>query len=157
MLPSERGGCRVATAALAGVVLVSCGASPRRARAQTAADTSSNAFACMGEAQAFVTEHDADEIRAERDRWLDRREPEETAALAARRSCFVAELMRSIGDGSATALYGRAIAVHGEPGYELRLADYLRSIRGPGAPLIEQAERHYAAALAGVRARAAAP
>jgi hypothetical protein len=157
MLASERGRCRVATAAIVGVIVVGFSAFPRRAQAQTAADTSSNAFACMGEAHAFVTEHDADEIRAERDHWLDRHDTEETPALAARRSCFVAELMRSIGDGNATVFYGRAVAAHGEPGYQLRLADYLRNIRGPGAPLIEQAERHYAAALAGVRARAAAP
>ncbi|HMG21171.1 MAG TPA: hypothetical protein VK607_07650, partial [Kofleriaceae bacterium] len=156
MLPCERGDCRFATAVLVGVVVVVFGACPRRAHAQ-AADTSSDPFACVGEAQAFVMEHDADEIRAERDRWLDHRGPEDTAALAARRSCFVAELMRSIGDGSAVAFYRRAIAASGEPGYELRLADYLRNIRGPGAPLIEQAEPHYAAALAGVRVRSAAP
>jgi hypothetical protein len=156
MQPSERGDRRVA-AGLVAVAALAVGGYPRRARAQAATDTSSNAFACMGEAQAFVMEHDVDEIRAECDRWLDHREPQETAGLAARRSCFVAELMQSIGDGAAMALYRRAIAASGEPGYELLLADYLRNIRGPGAPLIEQAERHYAAALAGVRARSAAP
>lgn len=157
MPPSGRGDSRVATAAILGAVVVGFGGHPRRGYAQAAADTSTSAFACMGEAQAFVTTHDADEIRAERDRWLDHPEPEETAARAAQRSCVVAELLRSIGDGSAMVFYRRAIAASREPGYELRLADYLRNIRGPGAPLIEQAELHYAAALAGVRARSAAP
>jgi hypothetical protein len=131
---------------------------PRAASAQLAADPQSNAFACMGEAEAFVRDHDIAEIRAERDRRLDpATAPGEHAATAAYRWCVIAELMRVLGDDRAAAYYARAIGATADPGYELRLADYLRNGRGPGAPLLDQATRHYAAALDGARRRMATP
>jgi hypothetical protein len=127
---------------------------PRTASAQAGGDPPSAAFACMGEAEAFVRDHDLAGIRAERDRRLTATASGEPAA-AAYRWCVIAELMRVLGDDRAAACYARAIAAAADPGYELRLADYLRNTRGPGAPLIEQARRHYTAALDGAQRRVA--
>lgn len=129
---------------------------PRTASAQAAADPPSAAFACMGEAEAFVRDHDLAELRAERDRRLGTATaPGEPMAAAAYRWCVTAELMRVLGDDRAAAYYAQAIDATADPGYELRFADYLRNTRGPGAPLVEQAGRHYTAALDGVRRRTA--
>jgi hypothetical protein len=130
---------------------------PRAASAQAAADPPSAAFACMGEAEAFVRDHDLAEIRAERDRRLGTpTEPGEAAAAAAYRWCVIAELMRVLGDDRTAAYYARAIDATADPGYELLFAGYLRNTRGPGAPLVEQARRHYSAALDGTQRRMAA-
>jgi hypothetical protein len=122
-------------------------------------DDYENPFACLGEAQAVMRGLSTDEIRSERDRRLsaspDAAEPRSTTA---HKLCVLAELMRRVGDDRASAYYERAVAESGgEPGYELRYADYLRNVRGPRAPLTEQAEAHFQEALTGVRARRASP
>ena len=143
-------------AAVAGIVWSTV--DPRGAYGDDVVRTSSNVFSCMAEARMFVNEHGADETRAERDRWLAvPSEPSEPAMVIAHRWCLIAELMRSLGDDSASQYYARAIAATHDPGYEMRLADYYRTVRGPRAALIEQAERHYQAALGGVQAHAASP
>jgi hypothetical protein len=145
-------------AATTSCVIMLAGLCPRPAYGQQAADTPFNAFACMGEAQAFSRRHDVADIRAERDRLLAVAPGyEEPATTVAHRLCVIAELMRVLGDDRAADFYVRAIAVFGEPGYQLRLADYLRNVRGPRAPLLEQAEKRYQAALDGVQARSLAP
>lgn len=122
------------------------------------AGASSDAFSCIAEARALVQEHSAGEIRAERDRRLaEPSEPDEPAVVTAHRWCVVAELMRSLGDDEAARYYARAIAATGDPGYELRFGDYFRTVRGPRAALSDEAERHYLAALGGVRAHVAGP
>lgn len=122
------------------------------------ATASSAVFSCIAEAGRFIDEHGAGEIRTERDRRLAvRAVPDEPGVVTAHRWCVVAELMRSLGDDAAAQYYARAIAATGDPGYELQLADYFRIVRGPRVALDEQAERHYRAALDGVRARAAQP
>ena len=89
---------------------------PRLAHGEEVVDTQPNAFACMGEAEAFVKRHDAAQMRAERDRLLTRRaEFGEPAAVTAHRWCVVAELMRSLGDDRAPELYGGITTLHSGP------------------------------------------
>ena len=139
-------------------VVVYFGAAPGSAHGDDLADPSSHLFSCLREARAFVQEHSAGEIRAERDRWLAiRAGADEPAVVTAHRWCLIAELMRSLGDDGASGYYARAFAATGDPGYELRLADYFHTIRGPRGALVEHAGHHYQAALDGVRARANNP
>jgi len=145
-----------AAAVAAALLIMVCSGAP--AHGEDAVDPSSDAFSCASEARIFVQEHSAGEIRAARDRWLEvRAAPDEPAVVTAHRWCLVAELMRSLGDDRTSQYYARAIGATGDPGYELRLADYFRTVRGPRVALREQAEQHYLAALAGVRAHAVNP
>src|SRR5262245_54972435 len=73
-------------------VIVYAGVAPRSAYGEDVEDTSSRVFSCVSETRAFIEEHSAGEIRAERDRWLTVRvEPGEPAVVTAHRSCVVAE------------------------------------------------------------------
>jgi hypothetical protein len=121
-------------------------------------DATSQVFSCVSEARALIDERSASEILAERDRRLAvRSDPDEPAVVTAHRWCIIAELSRTLGDDRASQYYARAIATSADPGYELRLGDYFRTTRGARGALTSQAERHYLAALDGVRARADRP
>jgi hypothetical protein len=59
-------------------------------------------------------------------------------------NCYVAELMKRVGDYRAAQFYVRAIDLAPEEGaYELFYADYLRLFRGARSPLFGRAEKHY--------------
>jgi hypothetical protein len=110
-----------------------------------AAPARENPFACLGEAEALAGGLTADEIADEVARRLDGASaPGAVGFAAAQSACVTAELMRRAGDPRAAAYYERAIAAApAEPGFALAYATYLRSARGPRAPLLEQAERRY--------------
>jgi hypothetical protein len=66
--------------------------------------------------------------------------------------CFIAELMKRVGNYRAEEFYEKAIkADETEPAYELFYADYLRNFRGAQRPLFPQAEHHYVVALKKLR------
>jgi hypothetical protein len=157
--PPARAGLAAFAVTVAVTVAVVDLAGPRAARGADVPAPPPNPFACLGEAQAVMKGLSTAEIRAERDRRLAAApEPGEARAATAHKACVIAELMRRLGDDRAAATYQRALADSGgEPGYELRYADYLRNVRGPRAPLTEDAEGHFQGALEGVRGRRDAP
>jgi hypothetical protein len=113
----------------------------------------SNPFACVGEAESIAGGLTAAEIQEEVEKRLAAPSPAAPGFAAAEHACVTAELMRRVGDTRAADLYRRAIAADpGEPGFELAYATYLRNVRGPRAPLLEQAEQHYDEVLAKLRA-----
>jgi hypothetical protein len=112
-----------------------------------------NPFACLGESEALARGLDTAELEREIDRRIASAPgPEEGALALARHHCVTAELMRRVGDPRAPAYYQRAIDVsRDEPGFELWYGHYLRNVRGPRAPLLEQAEQHYFTGLEKLR------
>lgn len=155
MCRGRRGG--IATGAALAVV-VYFGAVWHRAYGDGIGDATSRVFSCVSEARAVIDERSVSEIRAERDRQLAAcSDPGEPAVVAAHRWCVIAELSLTLGDDRAAQYYARAIATAPDPGYELRLGDYFRTMRGARGALSSQAVRHYLAALDGVRARADSP
>jgi hypothetical protein len=108
-----------------------------------------NPFACLGEGESLIRGNSTAEIEAEVRKRVDNPPPPEDGPLeAARHHCVTAELMRRVGDPRAAAYYEKAIATTpGEPGMELWYGYYLRNVRGPRAPLTEQAEQHHFQAL----------
>ena len=128
------------------VVLVLAAASPARAQQPPAR---ANPFACLGEGESLIRGNSTAEIEAEVRKRVDNPPPPEDGPLeAARHHCVTAELMRRVGDPRAAAYYEKAIATApAEPGMELWYGHYLRNVRGPRAPLTEQAEQHHFQAL----------
>jgi hypothetical protein len=103
-----------------------------------------NPFACVGEGDSLVRGLSAAEIGDEVGKRLAAQNRPASGFAAAQFDCVTAELMRRVGDGRASQYYERAIAADPEePGFELAYAYYLRNVRGPRAPLLEQAEVHY--------------
>jgi hypothetical protein len=121
------------------------------------ADPRPNPFACVGEGEALVRGLSAAEMAEEVAKRLAA-PPEPPAGFAAAQyHCVTAELMRRTGDGRAADEYQRAITADpSEPGFELAYAYYLRNVRGPRTPLLEQAEVHYDESLEKLKAVRAA-
>jgi hypothetical protein len=111
-----------------------------------------NPFACRGEAENIYADLSISDVRHEIDkRVTDKPAPETPNTVVAHRACIIAELMRRVGDSDAPDYYEKAIQLNpDEPGYELWYGYYLRNVRGPH---VEQAERHYYAALEKLEAR----
>jgi hypothetical protein len=118
-----------------------------------------NPFVCVGEAESLARGLASAEIADEVGKRVAGEPAGATGFDAAHAYCVTAELMRRVGDGRAAEYYERAIVADpSEPGFELAYAYYLRNVRGPGAPLLEQAEEHYDEVfdkLRAVRARGA--
>jgi hypothetical protein len=135
---------RLSTVALATALLAIAPA----ARAQEP-PARANPFACLGEGESLIRGNSTEEIEAEVRKRVDNPPaPEDGPLEAARHHCVTAELMRRVGDPRATAYYEKAIATTpAEPGMELWYGYYLRNVRGPRAPLTEQAEEHHFQAL----------
>jgi hypothetical protein len=131
---------RLAALALAGILAL---AAPARAAPRA------NPFACLGEGESLARGNSTAEVEAEISKRLENPPAaDEDQAELARHHCVTAELMRRVGDPRAGAYYEKAIAASpGEPGFELWYGYYLRNVRGPRAPLLESAERHYFGAL----------
>jgi hypothetical protein len=142
----------------AAALLVLMVARPASAQAPEAAAPRANPFACLGEGESLVRGVSTAEIRAEIATRVAHPPPaDESAFDRARHHCVTAELMRRVGDGRAADYYEKAIAANPtEPGFELWYGYYLRNVRGPRAPLLEQAELHYFSALDKMRAVRAA-
>jgi hypothetical protein len=123
--------------------------------AQAQPEPRPNPFACVGEGEALARGLSAAEMGEEVEKRLAAPAPPSGFA-AAQYHCVTAELMRRTGDVRAADEYEKAIAADPtEPGFELAYGYYLRNVRGPRAPLLEQAETHYdqsLAKLAAVRA-----
>jgi hypothetical protein len=120
------------------------------ARGQDApAPPRANPFACLGEGESLIRGNGTAEIEAEVAKRVANPPPPEDGPLElARHHCVTAELMRRVGDPRAAAYYEKAIAASpAEPGMELWYGHYLRNVRGPRAPLTEQAELHHFRAL----------
>jgi hypothetical protein len=102
-----------------------------------------NPFACVGEAESIATGLTNAELEDEIHKRLASPAPP-GGFPAAVQACVTAELMRRTGDGRAPEYYRKAIAADpAEPGFSLAYATYLRNVRGPRVPLLEQAERRY--------------
>jgi hypothetical protein len=148
MTPTRKNVRQVATA-LVGLALL--WASPGTARGQ--ARPRANPFACLGEGEALSRGLTTAEIEAEiLKRVTYPFKPEapgpEGQVEIARHHCVTAELMRRVGDVRAPDYYARAIAADPtEPGMELWYGYYMRNVRGPRHPLVEEAELHHHLAL----------
>lgn len=108
-----------------------------------------NPFACLGEGESLVRGNSTAEIEAEVKKRVENPPASDEGPLeAARHHCVTAELMRRVGDTRAAAYYEKAIATDPhEPGLELWYGHYLRNVRGPRAPLTQEAELHHYRAL----------
>ena len=131
---------RAASLVITSVIVTVAGAS---------GDARANPFKCRGEAEAVARDLSIDEIRIEIERRRSAPTDEgETAAATAHELCVIAELLRRVGDGEASAYYERAIETDpSEPGYELWYGAYLGTVRGAAGPIIEAAEKHYYRAI----------
>ena len=110
------------------------------AAAPARAEVRGNPFACLGEGESLARGNSTAEIEAEIAKRVQNPPADEGAFELARHHCVTAELMRRVGDTRAAAYYEKAIAAApGEPGFELWYGYYLRNVRGPRVPLLEQA------------------
>jgi hypothetical protein len=138
---ARQAGTAVAIGGLAGVLV----AGPVRAQQAEGQPPRANPFACMGEGESLVRGNSTAEIEAEVKKRVDNPPgADEGPVDVARHHCVTAELMRRVGDTRAAAYYEKAIASDPrEPGLELWYGHYLRNVRGPRAPLTQEAELHH--------------
>lgn len=116
-------------------------------------------MACFGQAQEeALRPHPRDPRRRvrgtasalrERIRALERRAAASNGTTdRALALCLIAELKKRLGDPGTEAAYRAAIRADSlNPEYNWLFGDYLRSVRGPGQPLVQRAEAQYHAAL----------
>jgi hypothetical protein len=96
-----------------------------------------NPFGAQAQAVEAGKKRSAGEIR----KIIDSKIPTASTAFD---FCYIAELMKRIGDYSAVEYYEKAIAADAdEPAYELFYGEYLRNFRGPRRPLFPRAEQHF--------------
>src|SRR6185436_7608913 len=115
------------------VAILVCGA-------DSASAQSAGAIAAQGEA----SQRSLSEIRQRAEELLIERDLPANESVRNRLTCESAELFKRVGDSRADQLYQEVIGgdtMNAE--YRLLYGDYLRTYRGPGQPLVDQAAIHY--------------
>jgi hypothetical protein len=106
-----------------------------------------NPFACLGESSKGKSVGEIRKVIKGKIAIIKSKE-DAKIPVDAEEYCVVAELMKRVGDYSATVHYNKAIkAKDDEPLYEYLLAEYLRNFRGALHPLFPESEDHYYQAL----------
>jgi hypothetical protein len=106
-----------------------------------------NPFACLDESSKGKSVRGIRKVIKDKIAVINSKE-EAKIPVDAEEYCVVAELMKRVGDYSATIHYNNAIkAKDDEPLYEYLLAEYLRNFRGALHPLFQESEKHYYQAL----------
>jgi hypothetical protein len=109
-----------------------------------------NPFECYGRYQYAAENRTIPEMRhelAQRLDWLD--EPGQSDATLAIKLCVIAKLKTRVGDMDAWSYFERSLAADPyEPGLELWAGQYWADNRGARRQVVEEAEKHFYAALA---------
>ena len=121
-----------------------------------AANPPTDPFTCLGSASQFARSASPGEVSTEVHNQTT--SPPGNASNNPVWNCYIAELMKRVGDYRAPQFYRKAIDLApDEAAYELFYAEYLRLFRGARSPLFGRAEKHYFLGLEKARQRGKSP